>query len=465
MSFRSGLALALALAPASVALAQVTSEATATPEIAALLSRLEAQEARLRALERKLGIMGAAAETPEVRVTPSRTSLGSADGANIIRFRGLLHFDGRRYIDHVTPESADTWLLRRVRPTIEGTFNDIYDFRFTPDFGGGRSSILDAYVTARLKPWAVVQAGKFKVPVGLERLQSSSDLRFIERAFPTSLVPNRDLGLQLHGSVAGGVLSYSAGYFNGVNDGGSSDTSTPTADSDNDSKGDWAARLFFHPLQRLGLGVAATWVDSTGSTSATLLPTYRTPGQQSFFSFRTNAATGTNDAVFADGERMRVTPQAYYYFGRFGLLGEYVTVRQDVTRIVDATLTRSDTLDIRAWHAQFSWFITGEEESFSGFTPDSTFQADRAGWGAFEFVARYHVLDVDDDAFVGGAASFANPTSAASKASAHGFGINWYLNQTIKLSLNYERTEFDGGAVGGDRPDEEVLLTRGALSF
>ena len=38
-------------------------------------------------------------------------------------------------------------------------------------------------------------AGKFKVPVGLERLESATDIRFIERGFPTSLVPNRDLGV------------------------------------------------------------------------------------------------------------------------------------------------------------------------------------------------------------------------------------------------------------------------------
>ena len=151
---------------------------------------------------------------------------------------------------------------------LEGTFNSIYDFRFTPDFAGGRTFILDAFVAARLKPWAVVTAGKFKVPVGLERLVSANDLRFIERAFPTSLVPNRDLGMQLGGDIAGGVVNYSVGYFNGVSDGGSSDGNTPTPDAENDTKGDWAARVFFQPflnsdnfaLRGLGFGVAGTYV-------------------------------------------------------------------------------------------------------------------------------------------------------------------------------------------------------------
>ena len=64
----------------------------------------------------------------------------------------------------------------------------------------------------------MLTAGKFKVPVGLERLQSATDIRFIERAFPTSLVPNRDLGLSFGGDAAGGVVNYSFGYFNGVSD-------------------------------------------------------------------------------------------------------------------------------------------------------------------------------------------------------------------------------------------------------
>ncbi|RPH51601.1 MAG: porin, partial [Lysobacterales bacterium] len=190
--------------------------------------KLDAQEQHIRVLERKLELNDEAAKTatastPVVKAGPKGFSLSSADNANTVKLRGLLHFDGRYFLDDATPDTADTWILRRVRPTLEGTFNGIFDFRFTPDFAGGRTVVQDAFVAARLQPWAVVTAGKFKVPVGLERLVSASDLRFIERGLPTSLVPNRDLGVQLGGDVAGGVVNYSAGYFNGVSDGGSSD--------------------------------------------------------------------------------------------------------------------------------------------------------------------------------------------------------------------------------------------------
>jgi phosphate-selective porin OprO/OprP len=142
-----------------------------------------------------------------------------------------------------------------------------------------------------------------------------------------------------------------------------------------------------------------------------------------------------------------------------------VTVSQDVTRVTPTAGTRHDSLDHTAWQIQFAWFLTGEDQAFRGFTPASVFSLENDTWGAFELVARYHQLDIDDDAFTGGANSYANPVTAASKATAWGAGVNWYLNQNYKWSLNYDVTSFDGGAPSGDRPDERALFTRFALQF
>ncbi len=217
-----------------------------------------------------------------------------------------------------------------MRPVVEGTFYNIYDFRITPDFAQGRTVLQDAFITARFKPWAAVTVGKFKQQVGLERLVGDADTRFPERAFPTSLVPNRDLGVQVGGDVAGGLFTYSVAYTNGVTDGGSSD-GNPTPDTESDAKGDVNARVFFQPflssdnfaLRGLGFGIGGTYVDSTGSGTNTLLPSYRTPGQATFFSYRANTATTGNNATFADGQRLRYSPQFYYYYGSIGVLGEY----------------------------------------------------------------------------------------------------------------------------------------------
>lgn len=443
-----------------------------------LRREIDEQKQRLAVLERKLELQqeaatAAAASAPRITANATRFQIGSTDNSNFIRFRGTLFADNRAYAGDSAPETADTFLLRSVRPTFEGTFGGIYDFRFTPDFGSGRSIIVDAYAAARFKPGLVVTVGKFKPSVGLERLASEPDLRFMERGLPTLLVPNRDLGVQLSGDFGGGAFAYQVGYFNGVTDGQSSDN-LATPDVESDTGGDYAARVFFQPfinsdnfnLRGLGFGVGSTWQDLDGASANPYLPSYRSQGQLSVFSYRANTATGVtpNNATFANGERLRLAPQLYYYRGSFGFLGEYTQVKQDVSRTVAGT-TLSDTLTNSAWQGQFSWFITGEEESYRGFTPGSTFQPGKPGSGAWELVARIQELDVDDDAFAGGANSFANPLTAISKETSYGVGVNWYPWNTVKLSLNYDLTSFEGGAATGDRADEQAIFSRFAINY
>jgi phosphate-selective porin OprO and OprP len=455
---------------AAVAATLAPALALADPTSAELLQLIEELNQKVLVLERKLEVQDEAAKTavastPVVKASPRGFSIASADSKNQIKLRGVLHADGR-FFESDDPEGlADTWQATRVRPILEGTVGGIYDFRFTPDFGQGRTVIQDAYVTGRFDPAFQLTAGKFKMPVGLERLQSANDIRMVARAFPTSLAPNRDIGLQVAGSVLDDRLNYAVAFANGANDGGSSEA---FADVDLNDDKEWAGRLFAHPfgssenfaLRGLGLGIAGTYTSQTGTAAQPLLPTYRTPAQSPFFRYRTGTAP-----TLADGERTRIAPQFYYYVGRFGLLGEYTTVSQDVTRVTTAG-TRSDSLDTSAWQLQASWFLTGEEEGFRGFKPNNVFSLADNTWGAFELVARYHELDADDDAFVGGAASFADPAVSATKASAFGLGVNWYLNENLKWVLNYDQTRFDGGAPGGaDRDDEKVFLTRFALGF
>jgi phosphate-selective porin OprO/OprP len=456
---------------AAIAAALLPAAGQADPTNEELLQKIEELSQKVLVLERKLEVQDEAAKTavastPVVKASPKGFSFASADNKNQIKLRGVVHVDGR-FFESEDPEGLkDTWQATRVRPIIEGTVGGIYDFRFTPDFGQGRTVIQDAYITARFRPQAQVTVGKFKSPVGLERLQSASDIRMVARGYPTQLAPNRDPGVQLGRGFGGDRLTYQLAYLNGSNDGGSSET---FADVDTNDDKEWAARVFGHPfgesdnfaLRGLGIGIAGTYTSQTGTTAQPLLPMFRTPAQSTFFRYR----TGTTPTL-ADGERTRLAPQFYYYVGRFGLLGEYTSVSQDVSRTTTAAGRREASLDTTAWQLQASWFLTGEEESFRGYKPNSVFSLDDRTWGGFELVGRYQELDPDDDAFVGGSASFADPANSARKATTYGLGLNWYLNENLKWVLNYDHTDFEGGAPGGaDRTDEDVFLTRFALTF
>ncbi len=457
----AAIAAAATLAPFAASRADATIEE--------LQQRLDEQEQKIRVLERKLelqdeSVAAAKESAPVVSAGAKGFSLRSADSSSQLKIRGVLHVDGKYTNDDEATGVFDTFQATRVRPVIEGTLASRYDFRFTPDFGQGRTVIQDAYVTGRFHPAFALTAGKFKTPVGLERLQSASDIRFVQRGFPTSLAPNRDLGLQIAGDVLDGRLSYAAAVMNGAIDGGSSET---LGDVDINDDKEYAVRLFSHPfaqsdsflLRGFGVGVAGTWTDQVGTALQPLLPSFRTPEGVTFFRYRADTTP-----TIADGERTRIAPQFYYYAGRLGILGEYTEVSQDVSRIT-GTGVRTDTIDTTGWQLAASWFLTGEEASYRGFQPKSTFSPGE-GWGAFELVARVQQLDIDEAAFAGGLDSFADPEAAAESATGWTVGLNWYLNENLKWMLDYERTSYDGGALGGaDRDDTDALLLRMAVGF
>jgi phosphate-selective porin OprO/OprP len=314
--------------------------------------------------------------------------------------------------------------------------------------------VQDAYVTARIAPEFEIQAGKMKEPVGLERLQSGANLLFLERSYPTQLVPNRDVGLQLQGELFDGRLTYQAGVFNGTADGGSGDFDTT------DDEKDIAARLFARPFRNstlpairgLGFGVSGTYGRHEGVPRG-----YVSGGLQRFFSYRSSSSGGPN--ILADGEAWRISPQAYWYSGPFGILGEYVISSAELRQAGGgAGAGQRENLVNTGWQLAASWFLTGEENSFAAVTPKHPVTlSGGGGWGAWELAARVGQLRVDGDAFP----VFADPATSAREAISYALGVNWHLNRNIKVSLNYEHTDFNAASGNPyDTTDEDIVLGR-----
>jgi phosphate-selective porin OprO/OprP len=422
-------------------------------------ARMAALEARIAALEaerrRAADSAKAAPRAPTLTAGPQGFALRSADGQFQMRLRGYVQSDGRFYYDDVRRPATGTFLLRRVRPIWEGTLYRNIDFRLMPDFGGGTATIYDAHIDVRIAPALAVRSGKFKPPIGLERLQSATDNAFIERAHPTNLVPNRDVGLQLYGDIARGTLAYAAGVFNGVPDLG-------FGDGDNGNGKDLIGRVFVLPfarssvvaLRELGLGIAGSRGVQRGAPGAPFLGAYRSPAQQSVFAYRTDGtAAGT---TIADGKHVRVAPQGYYYGGPLGLMWEYVRSSQVVRR--GATLAR---LDNHAWQQTATFVLTGERASFRGVTAARPFDPVRGRWGALELAGRVSQLTLDRDAFP----LFADPATQVRDARTWGAGANWYLSRGVRLMVDYDETRYRGGAATGDRERERSVQTRVQTSF
>jgi phosphate-selective porin OprO/OprP len=389
--------------------------------------------------------------------------LESPNGDFKLKVRGYLQADARFFPLEQGDTGFDNFFLRRVRPIFEGTVYKHFDYRIMPDFGDGKTVLQDAYLDVKYWPYAQLRGGKFKVPVSLERLQSGSELLFIERSIANNLAPNRDVGFQLWGNVLDGALTYQLGGFNGTIDGGN-------IDNDTTSDKEVAARVFTEPFKNtgwspvsgLGFGIGGSYGGQKKGDPLSGLA-YKTSGRSTFFKF--DQPKGVT--LLADGDRYRFDPQAYYFWGPFGVMGEYILSRQgirsDFVQKKDTIVVR-DSIDNTGWFAQASWVLTGENASYRGVVPINPFDLRMGRWGAFELALRGSQVEVDDDAFDLG---FAKEPDATREAWAYGAGINWYLNRNFKVQVNYERTDFDTDVKFGKqlRDHEDVLLTRFQISY
>jgi phosphate-selective porin OprO/OprP len=382
---------------------------------------------------------------PAVAQTVPPFVVQAGDGDNWLQLGLLIQSDGRFAVDDEDGRLLDTFLLRRVRPIMQGRVARVFEFYANPDFAGGAVNLRDMYLDTRFSDAVRLRVGKAKAPFGLERLHSAAGLLFVERALPTTVVPDRDVGVQVLGDVAGGVFSYQAAVMNGVVDGGTQDVDTNTAK-------DVVARILVRPWVRRAqhslAGFGAALAGSRGDQPAAL-PSFRSAGFQTFFAYA---------GAVGEGTRRRISPQAFYYKGPFGAFGEYVRSSGPVR---EGTL-RAD-VDHTAWQLATSWVVTGEAATERGVRPRVIFDPAKGQWGALQIAVRYHELSVGREAVTLGFAA----ATASDRARAVAVGANWYLNPYIKWVLNFERTVFAGGVFDGGAPraPENALLFRSQIAF
>lgn len=401
-------------------------------------------------------------------------TMRSADTNFTLRLRGLIDIDSRWYLNDDIDDN-DGFFLRRARPIIEGTLFRDFEFRITPEFGGSSPVLRDAWLNYRYVDGLQFMIGKMKPPGGLERWQSVANIPFIERSLVSGLWPVRELGALVHGELgtgdeavikrlaAEGIVNYAFGVFNGTGD----DRAAGNADTDGNTE--MVGRLFFHPflttgvrsLKTFGVGIAGTYEQAEGSGGLPSGGVYATEGQQDMFAYLSgNGATPSTANVTADGNHWRLGPQAYWFFGPLGVEAEYGISSQKLRR--DDGTTSHVRVNHQAWSITGSWLLTGEDSTFKAVTPKRNFAPRNGGFGALEFVARYSVFDFDDAVFP----NFADPAESATRANAWGVGLNWYLNRNVRAALNFNRTDFKGGANGEvTGQNENVFLTRVQLAF
>ncbi len=154
-------------------------------------------------------------------------------------------------------------------------FYDKIAFRMMPDFGQGSTVLQDAYIEYRHNKAVNIRAGKYKPPIGLERLQADAETNSSSaRCLPT-WCPTATSASSVGGSVLNDTLSYQVGVFNGNVDNSTVDTRTPS-----DKRTTWP-ELFAEPFRNERQLHSGAWASGfpmaigvqQGTATAANLPT------------------------------------------------------------------------------------------------------------------------------------------------------------------------------------------------
>ena len=334
-----------------------------------------------------------------------------------------------------TRTTPDTWYIRQARPEISGFIFKDFDFRVQMDFptatsGPGANptpvtgTLQDCYAGWRHWSWLSLRVGQFKEPFGQEQTTPDRFLDFDERSEGDRFTPQRDIGAEAYGTLAGGIVTYELGWFNGQGRG--------VVDA---NKGkEEAGRLRVQPFapseegflfKYLRLGVAGTLasnekspVNVFNSNSAYLNINY----------LDTVAPPGAN---ILDGQRSRWGGEATWNYGPVGLRGE---AWRRVDHANTAVLYHA-RIPTTAWSAQATWILTGEFKPIEArVLPAKPFDPTTGDWGALELAARVDRVLIGTEIYDTG---LATPAGQANAVTGYSAGLNWYLTRNIRISPDF----------------------------
>ena len=275
-------------------------------------------------------------------------------------------------------------------------------------------SFLDYRLDIPLWRRSALSIGKQKEPISMERIMSLAYLPMQERASVSdALLPSRNVGIVLNGTLAGDRVTYAGGVFNDW--------------FDADEKLDESATQF------VGRVTGLPWLsEDEGSLFHVGLGLRRTDAKPGL-RFRTepefnNSPDFVDTGLFEAADAMTYSLELTARRGPVWLGGEYL--QTDVSAPAQGDPTFS------GFHVTASWVATGEMRGYNkrsgtlGRVPIAK-PVNRGGWGAWELSARWSDLDLTDGAIQGGEMRILS------------LGVNWWLTPWSEFSINYRDIRLD----------------------
>ncbi|MDQ0466471.1 phosphate-selective porin OprO/OprP [Caulobacter ginsengisoli] len=416
----------------------------------------------------------ASADPSAVKATlkNGRPTLATGDGQFTASIRGVMQLDTARYFqDDNLPASVTIGRdlnsgtnFRRGRLGVEGRLFGDFSYNILLDFGGsgtdGSTTLHELWLQYEgLKPFKL-KVGAFPPNLGLEDGASTTGSLFPERPSSAEIArglagADKRIGAQL---LANGDRWLVAAAVTGAK--------TTDAATFDEQLG-YTFRVAGAPLKgadwRIQIGANASIVAQPAQTAlagpypVTLSdrPELRVDGSQL-------ASTGAIDAGGARHWGLEAAGQ----WGGVLIQGEYFDYR------IERRNPAAGVTDPRfnGWYVEGGWVLTGEARKFNPETaafdaPPVTrpFNLKNGGWGTWELAARYSTVDLNHDE----TALLAADRVRGGEQSITSLGVNWFLNPTVRLSLDYLDVSVDRLTAGGLQAgqDYQALNLRSQFAF
>jgi phosphate-selective porin OprO and OprP len=287
-------------------------------------------------------------------------------------------------------------------------------------------SLFDLRLDIPIWEKASFSIGKQKEPISMERLMALGHGPLGERAAVSdALLPSRNVGVVMAGSIFDDRVSLAGGAFNNW-----LDKDQPNSFSDNATqfvgRATWAGLHSKNESTLLHLGFGLRHSDSEEG--------FITQGGPEFNKAPDYLETG----FFSPEESMTYQAEASLRSGPFWLHGEYVRTDLDDAGLGDPA--------IDGYHVTASWILTGEVRPYnrrSGvFRPIPIARTvEQNGWGAWEISTRYSALDMTEVPDTAGI--------SAGEMDVWSIGLNWWLTPKMNANLNYRYIDLDRFGVQG----------------
>lgn len=454
MTFRNGatgsaLAIALACGWMQPAMAQSTDAPTMQEELAAMRAEMARMAARINALEGELeaaesnieAVAAKAATPPPAPKSPvdvawkGAPQLSNDDGWSF-KVRGRAMIDGGIISapDSTGVDDGFNSEARRIRLGVQGDMPGGFGYKIEADFAGDEVALTDAILTYKdggLK----VSFGQHNNFQSLEELSSSLHTSFIERAaFTDAFGFQRRVGASLEYKT--GDVIVQGGLFT------SNSADLPAQDWSVDGRLVFAPKLGDTQLHLGGSVHLRTLED--GSTVR-----YR---QRPLVHFTSDRFVNT-DRFSADSE-LGVGLEAAMINGPFHVAAE--TYWQSVDRgptLMDPTFFGGSI--------EAGYYLTGGDTrgyksgKFDRVKPSNP--VGKGGMGAWQIVARYDHLDLNDAGIIGGTQD------------GYQFSLVWDPTAYTRFMVNYARLNYEDAAfaaAGGDTSyGVDVIGVRAQVDF